>query len=59
MLTRLAQIGMEASEAQNDYLKARLAAAASGEAPLKPGKDPSAPLNKLVQTVRRTLALKR
>ena len=59
MLTRLAQIGMEAVEAQNDYLKARLAKAAGGETPLKPGEDPGAPLNKLVQTVRRTLALKR
>ena len=58
-LTRLFEIGMEASEAQNDYLKARLAAAASGEAPLKPGEDPSGPLNKLIQTVRRTAALKR
>ena len=59
MLTRLARIGMEAVEAQNDYLKARLAKAASGEAPLRPGEDPAAPLDKLTQSVRRTLALKR
>ena len=57
-LTRLRQIAMEAAEAQNAYLKARLATAASGEAPLKPGEDPTAALNKIAQTVRRIVALK-
>jgi len=59
MLTRAARITMELMEAQNDYARSRLAAAARDGAPLKPGEDPTAPLNKLAQTLRRTLALKK
>ena len=59
MLTRAARITMELMEAQNDYAKSRLAAMAGDVAPQKPGEDPTAPLNKLVQTLRRTLALKK
>jgi hypothetical protein len=59
MLTRAARITMELMEAQNDYARSRLAAAAGEGGPLKPGEDPTAPLNKLVQTLRRTLALKK
>ena len=58
MLARAARITMELMEAQNDHAKSRLAAVAREGAPLKPGEDPTAPLNKLVQTLRRTLALK-
>ena len=59
MLTRAAAITMELIEAQNDYARSRLAVVARDGAPLKPGEDPTAPLNKLVQTLRRTLALKK
>ena len=59
MLTRAAQITMELMEAQNDYARSRLAAVAREGAPQKPGEDPTAPLNKLAQTLRRTLSLKK
>jgi hypothetical protein len=58
MLARLAQIGMELAEAQGDYARARLAAATGETADLKTGEDPTAPFNKIAQTVRRIIALK-
>ena len=59
MLDRAARITMELMEAQNDYAKSRLAVVARDGAPLRPGVDPTAPLNKLAQSLRRTLALKK
>ena len=59
MLTRAARITMELMEAQNDYARSRLAVVARDGAPLKPGEDPTGAMNKLVQTLRRTLALKK
>jgi hypothetical protein len=58
MLSRLARIAMELAEAQGDYAKARLATASGDDAALKPGEDPTAPFNKIAQTVRRIIALK-
>jgi hypothetical protein len=57
-LSRLRQIAMEMAEAQCDYAKARLAAAASGDPPLRSGEEPTAAIDKIAQTVRRTVALK-
>ena len=56
-LSRLRQIAMEMLEAQMEYAKARLAAVASNGGALNPGEEPTAPIDKLGQTVRRTAAL--
>lgn len=56
-LSRLTEVGMELVEALGAYAKARFAAAAVAGEPLKPGEDPTAPFNKIAQTVRRTIAL--
>ena len=57
-LSRLRDIAMEMVEAQLAYAKARLAKAASGEAPLGDREDPTAPIDRITQTVRRIAALK-
>ncbi len=58
MLSRLAEIGMELAEALGAYAKARLGAVAAERAALGPTEDPTAPFNRIAQTVRRTLALR-
>ena len=58
MLSRLAEIAMELAEAQGAYVKARLIAASADGASLAPNEDPTAPFNKIAQTVRRILALR-
>ena len=58
MLSRLAEIAMELAEAQGAYAKTRLVAASADGASLAPHEDPTAPFNKIAQTVRRILALR-
>ncbi len=58
MLSRLAEIAMELAEAQGAYAKTRLVAASADGASLVPREDPTAPFNKIAQTVRRILALR-
>ncbi len=58
MLSRLAEIAMELAEAQGVYAKTRLIAAGADGASLAPHEDPTAPFNKIAQTVRRILALR-
>lgn len=58
MLSRLADIGMDLAESLGAYARARLAAATAEGNSLGPTEDPTAPFNRIAQTVRRTLALR-
>jgi hypothetical protein len=59
MLKELAEIGMRLVRAHETYATARLAKVAADGSALNPGENPHAPYDKLAQTIRRTVALKK
>ncbi len=59
VLIDVVEIGVRLVRAQEAYATARLAAASAEGAALNLGEDPTAAFNKLAQTVRRTIALRK
>jgi hypothetical protein len=59
VLAEIVEIGMRLMRAQEAYATARLAALAAEGAALNPGEAPTIAYDKIAQTVRRTLALKK
>lgn len=58
MLSRLAKIAMALAETVAAYATARLTAAAGETGPLGPREDPTAPFDRIAQTVRRIIAMR-